>query len=441
MLRVKVALFLLVQASAFAPFSPIHLSPSSTESTTTSTQLHGLRSFLRRKFSRGGSNNDNEKDKIWDGQLDESAPAPILEDADGIGLASDDSTMSLSSAEDALNMSLQRQSKLATSTTTTTTSKDSTTALEEQDDEEHPLPPRDAAQLTKFETEFRDMLYDFSKYTRRDIAHVKNARLRALYEGIAASYYIPEVYRAFEILFEDYAPLRVGGRLVYAQLKQSMMEAQLERKEEVESVSQVTGLDPVEIEKNRIAWLKMAVHHEDDKAAQLTMQQLIDFGLAETVGEVLGHEDFEGWLNSLNQNSTTDGLTFCELMLALQNCSVDSDQPECNPHTLLPELVRRLEPEEMTINVKSLSDKKKRYSNRYDGMVESFLQWKDNFPAESKSRNMDVLRGCYAGAQNPDIVKALRIVYLDFTALRFAGDLIFKVMKTLVGSRKKTVPR
>ncbi|KAL3917977.1 MAG: hypothetical protein SGARI_007582, partial [Bacillariaceae sp.] len=161
-----------------------------------------------------------------------------------------------------------------------------------------------------------------------------------------------------------------------------------------------------------------------------------------TVIEGLGYEDVEGWLKALNQNFTTDEVTFCELMIALLNCPVDSEQPECNPHTLLPELVRRLEPEEMTMNANnSFSNKKKRYANKYDDMVSSFLEWKDDFPAESKSRKMDVLRGCYAGAENQDIVKALRIVYLDFTALRFAGDLIFKVMKTLVGSRKKTLPR
>ncbi|KAL3903890.1 MAG: hypothetical protein SGARI_005176 [Bacillariaceae sp.] len=303
------------------------------------------------------------------------------------------------------------------------------------------------------------MLQEFAQFTQRDIAHVKNARLRALFEGIAASYYIPEAYRAFEILFEDYAPLRIGGRLIYAQLKQAMLEAQLERREEVESVSQVTGMDPAEIEDNRIAWLKMAVH-QDDKAAQLTMQQLVDYGLAETVAEVLGHEDFDEWLSVLNENFSTDTVTFCELMCALQNCSVDSDRPECNPNTLLPEIARRIEPETISLDAaRSLSDKKKRYASKYDDMVTSFLEWKDAFPAENKSRKMDVLRGCYAGAQNDEIVRALRIVYLgrfgaseraicveqkvylDFTALRFAGDLIFKVMKALVASRRKTVPQ
>jgi hypothetical protein len=316
-----------------------------------------------------------------------------------------------------------------------------TTLAEEIDDllsdAQYTLPPREDAKLTRFEREFRDMLSEFSKFTRRDIAHVRNPRLRALFEGIAASYSIPEAYRAFEILFEDYAPLRIGGRLIYVQLKQAMLEAQLEREEEVNSLKEATGLSREEIEANRIAWLQMAVHHEDDKAAQLSIQQLVDFGLAETLAEVLGHNDFEDWLEGLNQNFTNDKLTFCELMIALQNCSVDSLQPECNPGMVLSEVAKRLKPVQDPLNSDSLCEKKKRYVNRYDEMVDLFLEWKYLVPAEKQSRKFDVLRGCFKGAESEEIVNALRIVYVDYSALRFAGDLIFKIMKTVVGSSKR----
>jgi hypothetical protein len=394
MIRINMALFLLVQVEAFSPFSPVVVSPLTTVlSSSTSTELEGLRSFLRRKLFRG-SNKQHEK--IWDNQHDQLESPPLLEDVDGIGVASEDSSSVAAVVEASFYVSSSTQNDNVFSIT----------------DEVHPLPPRDETRLTKYEREFRDMLSEFAQFTQRDIAHVKNARLRSLFEGIAASYYIPETYRAFEILFEDYAPLRIGGRLIYAQLKQAMLEAQLERQQEVESISQVTGLDPVEIENNRIAWLKMAVHHQDDKAAQLTMQQLIDLGLAETVAEVLGHEDFEGWLNALNQNFTTDRVTFCELMCALQNCPVETDRPECNPNTLLPEIAKRIQPDATALDVMSMTDKKKRYAIKYDDMVKSFLEWREVFPAEQQSRKMDVLRGCYAGAQSEDIVRALRIVYL-----------------------------
>lgn len=212
----------------------------------------------------------------------------------------------------------------------------------------------------------------------------------------------------------------------------------MERQQEVESISQVTGLSKEEIETNRVAWLKMAVHHQEDKAAaQLSIEQLIDLGLAETVAEVLGHDSLEDWLNSFHQNFTTnDAVTFCDLMIALQNCSVDSTQPGCQPNTLLPEIAKRLKPRQSVLEVRPLSEKKKRYVAKYDDMVRSFVEWKDNVPADQQSRKYDVLRGCFAGAENTEIVDALRIVYVDYSALRFAGDLIFKVMKSLVGSSK-----
>jgi hypothetical protein len=317
--------------------------------------------------------------------------------------------------------------------------------LKEEDDlfdAEYTLPPRNEAELTRFEREFRGMLDDFSKFTRRDIAHVRNPRLRKLFEGIAASYSIPEAYRAFEILFEDYAPLRIGGRLIYAQLKQAMLEAQMERKEEVDSLTATTGLSREEIEASRIAWLQMAVHHEEDKASRLSIQQIVDLGLAETVVEVLGYDDFQDWLDVLEKSCATDKITFCEMMVALQYCPVGSLEPECKTGTVLQEVVRRLKLRQNSISTNVLNDKKNRYIDQYEKMVDSFLEWKDLVPADKQGRKMDVLRGCFAGAESKEIVDALRIVYVDYSALRFAGDLIFKVMKALVGSwerRQKNV--
>jgi hypothetical protein len=467
-----VALFVLVQAKAFAPFGSVHHLPSisandatwsSCCTTTSTTELYGLRNFLRRRFFPRKNVNEPQEpikplicedyytDRIRPSKLHSNESLhlhPVVWSVSTSPITSNDHIGQGSTKKSAIWSSITNNNGVTRPTTaqlsaaasaTTTTSAGLTDSNEEifREVAEPTLPPRNEAQLTTFEREYRNMLSEFLQYTKRDdIAHVRSPRLRALFAGIAASYNIPEVYRAFEILFEDYAPLRIGGRLIYAQLKQAMVEAQRERKQEVQSISQVTGLSNEEIEASRIAWLKMAVHHKDDQAAQLSIQQLIDFGLAETVAEVLGHDDFEGWLNSFNQNFTSDKVTFCELMVALQNCSVDSNRPECDPNTLLPEIAKRLGPRQNIFDVRPLCEKKKRYISKYDGMVRSFLEWKKHVPADKRSRKMDVLRGCFAGAESVEIVDALRIVYVDYSALRFAGDLIFTVMKTLVGSSR-----
>ena len=50
-----------------------------------------------------------------------------------------------------------------------------------------------------------------------------------------------------------------------------------------------------------------------------------------------------------------------------------------------------------------------------------------------QSRRLDILRGCFSGARDAKVVAALKIVYMDYTALRLAGDLIFKLMSKIAG--------
>lgn len=40
--------------------------------------------------------------------------------------------------------------------------------------------------------------------------------------------------------------------------------------------------------------------------------------------------------------------------------------------------------------------------------------------------------GCFAGAKNEGVVKALEILYIDYLPLRVAGDIIFKLMKKVM---------
>lgn len=46
---------------------------------------------------------------------------------------------------------------------------------------------------------------------------------------------------------------------------------------------------------------------------------------------------------------------------------------------------------------------------------------------------LDILRGCFSGARDAKVVAGLKIVYMDYAALRLAGDLIFKLMSKIAG--------
>jgi hypothetical protein len=344
---------------------------------------------------------------------------------------------------------------------------------------------------SQFQSQYRDMLEEFSTYTKRDVSHIPNPRMRTIFEGIVASFTVPEILRAFEILYEDYPPLRYGGRLIYRKLKATMMESQIQRQNDISQVQRETGWTADDIDASRIAFLRMAVYDDntndssnDDHPslgeARFTLQQLIDYDLAETVVEMLGYDYFENFMQDLlyddeqmdeldewlemNIDPKKKGkfkFAFSELMIALQNCPLDSIEPECDPATVLAEIYTRLHLEETSqpqgseiegaettfvVAARSSSvgsgsgndpqsdDKQQRYSDRYDAMVEDFLQWKDRVSADRQGRKMDVLRGCFAGADQKEIVDALRIVYVDYKPLRFAGDLIFKIMRAVVMS-------
>jgi len=79
--------------------------------------------------------------------------------------------------------------------------------------------------------------------------------------------------------------------------------------------------------------------------------------------------------------------------------------------------------------------KRQKYSNRFDEYVSTFNIWERKFihiEIESQqSRRLEILRGCFVGARNEKNVAALKIVYMDYSALRMGGDLIFQLMSKI----------
>ena len=84
--------------------------------------------------------------------------------------------------------------------------------------------------------------------------------------------------------------------------------------------------------------------------------------------------------------------------------------------------------------------KREKFSNRFDEYVSTFQLWErkfnsgddiDNQQPHTQSRRFEILRGCFVGARNRRNVAALKIVYMDYAALRIGGDLIFQLMSKL----------
>ena len=102
--------------------------------------------------------------------------------------------------------------------------------------------------------------------------------------------------------------------------------------------------------------------------------------------------------------------------------------------------------EEIIHNRSQAAERKRKHAARYDEMLSTFSEWRaDGREAElvgavDNERLRAVLAGCFAGARNEGVVKALKILYVDYGPLRMGGDLIFKLMNQVVKRVDKQQP-
>jgi hypothetical protein len=304
--------------------------------------------------------------------------------------------------------------------------------------------PRDETKLTKMELEFRDMLRYFASYSARDLHALREPRTRALFQGVAASANEPAVYRAFEVLYQDILPLRLAGRLIFGKLQGVMHHATEAREREVQAVIQKTNLPYEDVEQVWYVFVSIATQLNHD--VYLTREQLSQSGLADIATRVLGYAHVDDLLQNLQLSSDDDKnneqVRFETLMVGLQRCVDDVCGVErCDPTALLLHMTHQLEtlPPGDTVEEHKSDVRKAGYARKYDDMVAAFCSWRDRVPPASPgqpNRRMDVIRGCFVGAENEAVVSALKIVYVDYSALRVAGDLIFGIVSSFMNGQK-----
>ena len=297
--------------------------------------------------------------------------------------------------------------------------------LEEQRQElKSKLPPFNRLRMSKIEIEFRELLEGIL-YTPQEIDAMTDTRLRVIYEGIEASYNERAVYRAFEVLYEDYIPLRIAGRMIYRKMTTVMEESKKYRQEQVQAVLAVTNLSRTQVQSSWSAFVKLA---EDREVSTRNVR----LHLAQHVVDMLNYDDVGDVLNRLDPERK-GRLSFQELMVGLYRCAVESNISD--PANALQEILTTFD----SIDAKSVSnidEQRMKYNERYNEMLEKFAVWKDFIPP-GKGRRIDIMRGCFVGAENPKVVEALRVVYVDFPPLRLSGDWIFKVVSSIMGRRSK----
>lgn len=296
------------------------------------------------------------------------------------------------------------------------------------------MPTPVSEDMSKYQVEFRELLEGIL-YTENELQTVLNPRMRAILEGIAASYYEHDVYRAFEILYEDYVPLRLAGRVVYRELRKVMDESRKYQQSQIDTIMEVTGMAQSDIEECWSTYTKIARDREV---------------LLNELEKYMGQQALRAVLDSSNvtlhyESDETATISFEQLVVCLYNLNTrynDDANSGTIPNFLKANsssgniLKQALELsgdlDGWTIEGQTLSPKRQQFNQRYDDMLVQFAKWKPLIPS-GEGRRLEILKGCFTGSENPAVVEALRIIYVDYTALRLSGDWIFKVVSTLMG--------
>lgn len=309
---------------------------------------------------------------------------------------------------------------------------------------------------SKLEAEFYSMMNVFATYTPKDIASVPDPRYRCLYEGVKEGSNEPLVMKAFAIVFEDLLPVRVAGRMIYRHLKTTMERSQKNSNLEENDLMDKYGLDQNLINQGRITFTAIMKQdqqywYESCRQGQITIDTFVETGIVDILTSLPNVDSFEDFIEAVDVDET-ETISFKQFVIGLHSLSVRANEScgGCGTASTLSnvftDICRRIQ--SLNGESRKLAANSK-HGEKYEEMVHTFQDWEETIVPSlftntttthertKSGRMMEVLIGSFAGAKNEKIVLALKIVYIDYSALRLGGDLVFKLMKKIVERRKK----
>jgi len=288
-----------------------------------------------------------------------------------------------------------------------------------------------AVPLSPAAAKFESMLNDFRAHTPAEIDSVPKPRMRGLLKGVSAAMYNDKVTTAFEILYEDLGPVRMAGDLVFSKL-----ETEIRRSKDSPEFADIQSLDRQDECVTSARRIFDAV--DVDSSGTITQQELLESDLFRSLGQcqdcTCGKEgtcqSVQDFMDEIDTEQRGE-LHFSEFMIGAHSVlsGGDPSSPLFGGSDSTDILV-----DEMLSNTAGEQATQSKAALRFDGMCEEFASWSDGAMDRAESRNprlAQVLDGCFAGAEVPAVVEALKILYVDFGPLRLAGNLIFKIMKKL----------
>ena len=310
---------------------------------------------------------------------------------------------------------------------------------------------------------FYRMVDRFQRYSDDEIARLENERLRHLVLGGRDALTEPRVVTAFAILYEDVLPVRFGGDILFNLLDKAINNARVSSKRHVSPISlhkqENGGRGHAVGSKSRsvikcILALKakeeQSFTNESDKTKPALYDSLFYEIDANDDGR-LSFEEFEAWVSSIPltgeeenrlQNEWDPHEVFQEIDLNSDG-TISHEEFKLWTTGVLGSLSKEECPRSALLEL-PVTPKTAEYRRRYLEMLRSFNEWERGFQSRcseaeaqrmlrtrstpSKDRVNHVIEGCFAGAKNPGVVKALGILYEDYLPLRLAGDTVFKLI-------------
>lgn len=264
------------------------------------------------------------------------------------------------------------------------------------------------------------------------LALVPDPLERTLLRGVRAALAEPAVVEAFTILYEDIAPIRIAGALVFQPLEARVAAANASEAQLAAEVAYA----PEELEAAR----RLFDLVDADGSGLLDRDELLTSGL-------LSGRATEVQIDELMAKFDRDGdqqISFVEFMLsATQLLFIDNSDGGCGISIALAQAEESVRQERGARGGEAPGSPRRDQAargtpdERFDQMLVSVEGWAEAVEARRAARPESshpgrierVLEGSIVGGRNKHVVAALRLCYTKHLPLRLMGDLIFRLIE------------
>ncbi|GMI43685.1 hypothetical protein TeGR_g2451 [Tetraparma gracilis] len=243
----------------------------------------------------------------------------------------------------------------------------------------------------------------------------------------------PSVRRAFAVLYQDLAPLRLAGDMLFRHLRRAAERAGSEGEEVRREVGGRVGR---EIEEEDVTVGKRIFDLIDRNGDRRIERAELEARADDLRALFPAGVDPASLLSGAEPGA--GDLGFEEFLVALIG-ALDAGGEEGGTATLadLREACAGLEEEDGCRDEEAEGCKREA---RFAFMIGEVRRW-EKAGVRASGRVGEILEGTYEGAKDPEIVAALRAVYTGYSAFGFAGDLIFKLLKSVMGRKQRRLER